>query len=253
VSVRHRLFSFLDSVLGRADFRISRFPRDLRNTPSGQLELGIKHAISDHVLRSMSSGHAFEFVQIGAHEASGDAEPSLLSAVCRHRGVLVEPQPALAAALRDRFKSDPGMQVVECAVGDSKGALPFYFVDDPLRALPDWVSQIASFDKSHLEKFIHQVPRLREYLREVQVEVDTPDGICRRHGIERLDLLMIDVEGWDWNVIRLFPFERIRVELVVFEHRHLSREHRCAAVRRLLSLGFRVQVLSNDVVGVAGR
>jgi hypothetical protein len=35
---------------------------------------------------------------------------------------------------------------------------------------------------------------------------------------------------------------------VVFEHAHLCRADRRAAVRRLLDLGYRVQVLGRDVI-----
>lgn len=48
----------------------------------------------------------------------------------------------------------------------------------------------------------------------------------------------------------MFPFETIPVDLVIFEHGHLRRADRRSAVRRLVGLGFQVQLLSGDGVAV---
>lgn len=249
----HQLRSLIDDALSRVDFRLSRFPRELRGKPHQQLEVGVRHAIAECVLSRVSSDSEFVFLQIGAHEAEGDAEPTLLSSGCRRRGVLVEPQPQLAALLRRKFESEQSIRVMECAIGETRGSLPFYRVDDPNHELPEWLSQVASFDRAHIEKFLPQAPSLRRHITELCVAVETPDQICRSASIDRLDLLMVDVEGWDWQVIRLFPFERIPVRLVVFEHRHLSRKDRRAALARLIDLGFQVQVLASDVIAMSPR
>lgn len=249
--MRLRVLSRLNALLRRAGWKIVPHPQELNPGSGRSFEVGARHAISAKILECISAGSEFRFLQIGAHEGSGPAEPSLLSSCCRRRGVLVEPQPAMAEKLRQRFHNDPGIRVIQCAVGQSPCSLPFFAVHDPEGSLPAWTSQIASFDRAHVEKFSREVPGLERRIRELAVEVDSPESICQRMSIDYLDLLMIDVEGWDWEVIRAFPFERIPVDLVIFEHGHLRRADRRAAVRRLVGLGFQVQLLSGD--GVATR
>ena len=246
--MRHRVLSALNHAFALADFELNRCPRELRRNPQARLEVGVRHAICDAILQSASVGRTFEFMQIGAHEAEGDAEPTMLSASFRRRGVLVEPQPRLASQLRRRFDSDPGISIIECAVGHASGSASLFVVDDPDHALPPWLSQVASFDRAHVEKFVAQVPSLGNHIRELRVRVEPPEAICQQAAVNQLDLLLVDVEGWDHHVIKLFPFDRVPVGLVVFEHAHLCRADRRAAVRRLLDLGYRVQVLGRDVI-----
>jgi FkbM family methyltransferase len=250
MGLRSRVFGLLNAALRSVDLKLVQSPRSLDQSAAHRLELGACHAIAAQVLSAASERREFSFLQIGAHQALGPSEPSILSQPFRRRGVLVEPQPRMAERLRIRFASDPSITVVQCAVGECQKSVPFYVVDDSGGDLPDWTSQIASFRRSHLQRFEADVPGLSRRIRELHVDVETPSQICDQSGISALDLLMIDVEGWDWEVIRLFPFERLPVQLVVFEHGHLNRADRRAAVGRLLGLGFRIQLLSGDALAV---
>ncbi len=250
MGLRSRVFRLLNAALQRIDLRLEQSPGSLHLSADHQLELGARHAVATQVLAAATEGREFTFVQIGAHQAVGPSEPSILSQPFPRRGVLVEPQPRLAERLRARFAADPSITVVQCAVGESQKSVPFFVVDDSGGDLPEWTSQIASFKRGHLEGFEADVPGLSQRIRELQVDVQTPGLICDHAGITVLDLLMIDVEGWDWEVIRLFPFERVPVQTVVFEHGHLKRAERRAAVRRMVELGFRVQLLRGDAVAV---
>jgi FkbM family methyltransferase len=63
---------------------------------------------------------------------------------------------------------------------------------------------------------------------EVQVEVDTLDGLCARAGLARLDFLKIDVEGAEPHVLAggAQVIEKFRPAILVeIEARHLSRYH----------------------------
>jgi FkbM family methyltransferase len=64
-----------------------------------------------------------------------------------------------------------------------------------------------------------------DHLETVHLEVG--DAYVRRHGIDRIDLLKIDVEGWEMSVLRGFAdaFERRIVACCQFEfgHAHIER------------------------------
>ncbi len=248
MTIRTQAFTLLNRALRRLDLRVVACPRELGDVVASHEDVGVRHAIAAKVLERMQAGDEFKFLQIGAHNASGAAEPSVLSGGVRRRGVLVEPQPHFASRLRDRFRDDSSIQVFECAVGDAPGAMPFFVVDDPSGSLPPWTTQIASFSRSHVERFSAEVPEIRNRIRETRVEVATAADICERAGMDQLDLLMIDVEGWDWQVLRAFPFERVSVGLVVFEHGHLCRADRGAAVGKLTALGYQVQLLHANAI-----
>jgi hypothetical protein len=55
-----------------------------------------------------------------------------------------------------------------------------------------------------------------------------------------LDLLHIDVEGYDLELLKLFDFGQITPPIVRFEHRHLSAGESDEAVRLLAHHGYRM-------------
>ena len=41
--------------------------------------------------------------------------------------------------------------------------------------------------------------------------------LLARHSIVRLDLLVIDTEGWDWRILRQFDLARLQPKLLLYE------------------------------------
>ena len=110
------------------------------------------------------------FMQIGAYDGvSGDPLRSLVLNNTNWSGVLVEPQPdAFAKLQRNYSKQAARLKFVNAAISNRAGELPFYFIPpdeiDRLR-LPDWGSELASFDCNHLTKHF---PHARIAQRQVQ-------------------------------------------------------------------------------------
>ena len=112
-------------------------------------------------------------------------------------GVLVEPQPAVFARLRHTVGDHPGLRLVNAAVTGTQGTVPFFAPasDDTLGSL---------YPQPGAER--------------IEVDAVTFDGL----GLERLDLLVVDTEGHDWEILRHAPLERLRPRLIVYEHFHLQ-------------------------------
>ena len=45
------------------------------------------------------------------------------------------------------------------------------------------------------------------------------DTLLYRHEVRQIDLLQVDVEGYDFEIIKLVNFHRIRPNLIRYEHR----------------------------------
>ena len=83
--------------------------------------------------------------------------------------------------------------------------------------------------------------------------VTTGDAYCKAKGIEHIDLLKIDTEGWEWNV--LHGFERMltehRVSVVQFEYGYLTPDLHVVMKDFFIylnGLGYTVGPLSKDGV-----
>jgi hypothetical protein len=68
------------------------------------------------------------------------------------------------------------------------------------------------------------------------------------HGVDVIDLLQVDVEGYDAEVIRMFDFDRFRPSIVRFENMHLTPEDHESAVERLIGYGYRIAASDPDTL-----
>lgn len=122
------------------------------------------------------------FADVGANV--GDWSAAMLAAAPGARGVLFEPSSQAAPRLRQRFAGYPHVHVVEAAVSDRAGRAGFH--EEP--------------DAGETSSLLSSNSLATATLREVAVV--TVDGELERLGVERVDVLKIDAEGFDLHVMR---------------------------------------------------
>ena len=74
------------------------------------------------------------------------------------------------------------------------------------------------------------------------VQCMTFDSLFAAVGSAHIDLLQIDVEGYDAEVLRLFDVAARRPAIVRYEHVHLSEQDQKACLERLIPLGYKIDV-----------
>jgi FkbM family methyltransferase len=190
-------------------------------------------------------------LQVGAFD--GITNDPALGALRRHgwRGVLVEPQARPFAALRELHAGDDRVQVLNVAVSDVDGTRELFTLD-PVDDLPGWAQQIASFERSHLVGQQRYLPDgvVAERLSVVDVETVTFDTLLARAGVDRVDVLQIDTEGFDHQVLRMFDVPRRLPAIVNFESIHLADEDKLGCADLLESAGYALTVSHWDTLGV---
>ena len=158
------------------------------------------------------------------------------------RGVMVEPVPYVFERLRRNYAHLPRVALENGAVGERDGSLPFYHLVDASpaerRRLPDWYDGIGSFSVDTVMSHEPDIPDICDRLRSVEVPTLTFDSLCRKHEIEQVDLLVVDTEGYDWEIISRIDFSRWRPQLVIYEHFHFSPAVRVECARYLGDHGY---------------
>ena len=92
-----------------------------------------------------------------------------------------EPVRALFQELQEDVSGDGNVQCFQVAMGSAPGVGKIYLTEHPTM-------------NSLIEP---------EYSRGFEeVQIDTVDSFCRTHGIERIDLLKVDAEGYDLEVLK---------------------------------------------------
>ena len=161
------------------------------------------------VLSNSSSVSAGSFVDVGACMPVKYSNSYILQKNFGWSGVLVEPNPRLASALRLE-RATTTVSVVEAALGSSRnsGKLVEY---GPLSSLT-----------STSGNDMYGAKRLRRQTEPdglVDVDIVTFDEVfhCLRDK-SMINYLSIDVEGADLDVLRSFPFDKCEVHLITIEH-----------------------------------
>lgn len=211
---------------------LGRFDLDLRRRSA--IQFG-QHW--DYDARCLMRGRAAQptLVDVGANV--GQTALIMAETFSGARIYSFEPVPATFAELRRNTAHLPGVECVNAALSDSAGeAMITIDRDGQNTLLPDVTS---SSDR-------------------ITVPVDTLDGFCAQRGIEHIDLLKTDTEGYETSVLRGAHgmFEQGRIDFVLAECDFIRRPNQPHGdffeIHRMLdSYGFRIVGFYNG--GVDGQ
>lgn len=166
----------------------------------------LKHSMRDYLLRRFDlprKSHGLPFVlwtklpkdnplklvDVGAHNGAFTKAVERLRDI--ERGVLVEPIPSKAAMLREAFRP-PAFDVFECLLGETEGTMSIEVNEAQAtssvlrihRDLPEF-SQVRLGTAQHIECRTLTLDRVVEMVR-----------------LDRIDLLKLDVQGFEDRVLR---------------------------------------------------
>lgn len=146
------------------------------------------------------------FFEAGAHDGETSSITRALEAQ-GWRGLLVEAIPERAEQCR---AARPGSAVEHAALGPpgSAGTTTFTVVEG---------SDTKSFRDESLLQREHRARRKRSAWRQVTVPYTTAGELLKRHGFERLDVAVVDVEGAELGLLEGFDLPRHRPRLLLVE------------------------------------
>jgi FkbM family methyltransferase len=160
---------------------------------------------------------------------------------CNWRGILVEPQRLEFEKLKETYRQHQDRLIFEnAAICDRDGTCTLHRVKDSERSA-DWERGFASLlPRFASDRFIAET-----------VPCITFDTLLRRHGVSRVDLLQIDAEGYDFEILKLVDFKKIRPWMIRYEHRHLMPRDKHACRVYLERRGYRILEMQFDSGGVS--
>lgn len=204
-----------------------------------QPDLLVRSLLPFVVAHELAHNKNLTFLQIGAFDGEGDDD--LRELVLQHglHGVLVEPQPAAFEQLQQTYRGQPQVTFLQAAIAEQEGMRELF-------CQRGRASMAASFDREHLR---------RHGIRDDQIEsrcvaCHTVAGALRVAGLDRVDLIQIDAEGYDWPIIRSIDFRTLRPAILRFEYRHMTSGDADACLQLLAAHGYRFVVEPRDIIAV---
>jgi len=159
------------------------------------------------------------FIQIGAND--GVMNDPLYQFNIKNKsvvsGYVLEPLPDIFEKLSQNYKKMPNISPVNLAIHADKAEMTLYRVKPHLLSkIPVFAEGIASFDKNHWKK-TNIIPN-NDYIEEVLVTCIPIQTFIDLNKIQVLDLLVLDTEGYDYQILMDFNFNRIKPKIIRFEH-----------------------------------
>jgi len=104
-----------------------------------------------------------------------------------------EPTPATFQSLKSLAGSEPRLTAVNQALGETPGKVSFN---------ENAFHQTNSILPSNRQGEEYVGPAVTEHQRKIEVEMTTLDAFCRQTSVERIDLLKVDVQGFELSVLK---------------------------------------------------
>ena len=163
-------------------------------------------------------------VQIGSNDGkTGDPLHALLQKNKKWKALLVEPVPYAFERLKTNY-SDRSRFICENVAINQGEALDFYWVDSiakkHLQDLPYWFDQLGSFDKEHILK--HFDGQLAPFIVSQKLQGIKLVNLLNKHQIDRIDILHIDTEGYDWEILSQLDLNKHCPQFIMYEYKHLN-------------------------------
>jgi FkbM family methyltransferase len=192
------------------------------------------------------------FIQIGSNDGE-QLDPLRYSILHYHwRGIMVEPVPYVFERLVRNYGSVPGVALENVAIADRDGSMPFYHLRQaaPGEKLPRLYDALGSFRREVVLKHEHLIPGIRDRVITTQVATLRFDSLVRKHAVEKIDLLHVDTEGYDFEVLKTVDFERWSIPMLIYESEHLSASDQSACQAFLAERGYESFSDARDTVAL---
>jgi len=173
-------------------------------------------------------------VQIGANDGINNDPIHKFIKRDHWQGVLLEPQRfVFEKYLKPLYRKTEGIVVLNAALDVKDGQKPIYKV-----AVSEsrWATGLSSFNRAVLEAAVRSgyiekeaikegapLPENKEkYITEEQVECICTESLIKRYGLEKIDWLQIDTEGFDFEIIKMFNISVTCPDVIVYENLHFN-------------------------------
>lgn len=246
---------------------MSLFVKSLKHLEMLLRRWGYERVVPQHITRDDFFALYFSLkqqpfvLQIGAND--GKTYDPLYEHMSTHTvsGLLVEPLHDVFLRLKDNYAHNAHMQCVNVAIEEKDGDVPFYRIKPDL-VLPGKeykASSGSSFYRNDvIENVKHRLPPYRsnvlrhigddpnDYIEEVSVKGVTLASLCTQYEVKKIDFVLIDCQGFDYEILKQFDFTRFSPDVINYEHCLLSPTDLKASRELLERQGYRYFIHEGD-------
>ena len=138
---------------------------------------------------------------------------------------------------------------IKASISSASNGIEFFYLQESNDSeLPSWYDQIGSFNYEVLIKHKPSVKDFDKLLTSVRVNTSNFEVLLEKYKLKNFDLILIDTEGYDYEIIKIIPFDKINPSVIIFEHKHLSKDEIDSAIKFLLEKNYSLFRTVDDLV-----
>jgi FkbM family methyltransferase len=171
------------------------------------------------------------FLEIG----SCDFETLSYLADLGWNGIMIEPIPKYFENLVSA-STHPNIYYINAAIDWNDGERIMYVASkENIEKLPYAVGMSSFF------------PKPDKLSEKITVKTLSLKNVFEMCGVEHIDFLKIDTEGYDCEIIKMFPFETCKPDFVKVEKEHMSEDQLRETITRLSTHGYHCEWTERDI------
>ncbi|MCF3648693.1 FkbM family methyltransferase [Synoicihabitans lomoniglobus] len=168
--------------------------------------------------RAFRDLHGLRFLQIGANDGQrNDPIFSFIRAFGWH-GTLVEPNLDFVVKLESLHRRAPRIRIVPAAIAEGRATRPFYRIDASIPGLPNFAQGLATLDYNRILTACRDLGLSDSGIVQDMIDVIVWSDLDPESRLAETEVLVIDAEGYDLTLLRLWDWQRVRPPIVHFEH-----------------------------------
>lgn len=191
------------------------------------------------------TGKPVFFVNIGCNDGLAGNPLREFIVTRQWRGLMVEPVSYVFQRLVRACQGFPEIRCENAAISESGGIKPFYYLRKN-NVLPPGYDQIGSFSKEKMLKEDCLFPGLAQFIESRAVTCLTLRDLLAKHDAKRVDIYVIDAEGFDYEIVKQIDLKNNPPSLIIFETIHLSKADKVASFKLLEDAGYTVKEVQGD-------
>jgi len=221
-----------------------------------KIDLGANQILWEEAIRMIvtSDDNAF-FMEIGAWDGIGADLFYPLVKKYKISGILIEPQEDAFRRLKENYAYDNKIVFENVAVAEKDCIKPLFFVSLNSQAI---ALAHASLKKEMAEKEaaffqrnnILPTGECSQYILSKPVQCLSISTIIKKHKLNKIDILQIDTEGYEYEILKNVPFDKIKPRIIRYEYTHLNRADYRNSIKILKRNGYSVILHGPDMLAL---
>ena len=181
----------------------------------------------------------FFILQIGANDGvTADPLNRIIKPLKQIKGVLIETVKEYYDELNFTYRKHRNLKTVNAAIFSKTGYVKIY------KPINYENRGIASVIKDHHKKSNYDSKNIQE----IKCQSLTYKNLFSNYKIKSIDLLLVDAEGYDYDLIKMFPFDQFKPSVIQYEHGNIEKKHQLEIITILIGLNYKVFVEEFDTI-----